>query len=263
MRDVCVCVCVCDVIEVPTTVRRHLPSAFLCDKSGVWTLRERSEFPSPVRRITSAYYVRVMVLGRASRCATCAARCRSCGSPCRSRRAARCWITSRRPRSRSAAPPPRRCVLLWPLSRLPVSFVTTEPCWLTLLARATQFTRTVRVRRTAQQSSESAHTHSTGTAHTNRPTHTGLTDPRAGKVAYANAQAHTPENTASSQGTGGVALSSQVVIEEFKSSTLCGRQMVQTDRRPSTRRIKPRKNACPSRKSACLRMLASKHFSLV
>ena len=32
-------------------------------------------------------------------------------------------------------------------------------------------------------------------AHTNRPTHTGLTYPRAGSVAYAHVQAHTPNNT--------------------------------------------------------------------
>ena len=36
--------------------------------------------------------------------------------------------------------------------------------------------------RTAQQSAEDAHAHNTGTAHTNRPTHTGLTDPRPGSL---------------------------------------------------------------------------------
>ena len=40
---------------------------------------------------------------------------------------------------------------------------------------------------------ERTHTHSTETAHTNRPTHTGLTYPRAGNVAYAHVQAHTPK----------------------------------------------------------------------
>ena len=42
---------------------------------------------------------------------------------------------------------------------------------------------TPNVRGIAQQSSENAHTHNTETAHTNRPTHTGLTYPRAGSTA--------------------------------------------------------------------------------
>ena len=36
------------------------------------------------------------------------------------------------------------------------------------------------------------HTHGTETTHTNRPTHTGLTYPRAGNVAYAHVQTRTP-----------------------------------------------------------------------
>ena len=40
-------VCMRDVKEVPTTVCRHVPSAFLCEQNGVvWTFESQVSFPS-------------------------------------------------------------------------------------------------------------------------------------------------------------------------------------------------------------------------
>ena len=48
------CVCERDFKEVYTTVCRQLPSAFLCEiKGGGLDVRERSEFPRYIRRISS------------------------------------------------------------------------------------------------------------------------------------------------------------------------------------------------------------------
>jgi len=47
----------------------------------------------------------------------------------------------------------------------------------------------------ARRTHTHTHTHDTVMAHTNRPTHTGVTYPRAGSTAYAHVQAHTPKHT--------------------------------------------------------------------
>ena len=46
------CLCTRDVKEVHSTVCRHVPSAFLCDKGGCWTYESEVIYPS-FRRISS------------------------------------------------------------------------------------------------------------------------------------------------------------------------------------------------------------------